>query len=58
VEAAWRIVDPILRNPPPLLEYDRGSWGPPEADALIVNNGSWIDPEEEPEPGSGPANRH
>jgi len=40
VEAAWEFVNRILdgwkdQDPPPLREYDAGSWGPPEADKLI-----------------------
>jgi glucose-6-phosphate 1-dehydrogenase len=30
VEAAWRVVNPILKNDEPLFEYDCGSWGPSE----------------------------
>ena len=39
VEAAWRIVDPILGNVTPIFSYEPGTWGPPEADALIANHG-------------------
>ena len=35
VEASWAIVDPLLRQPPPVCFYPAGTWGPPEADALI-----------------------
>jgi len=35
VEAAWAIVDPILAQTAPLLFYEDGSWGPPEADLLL-----------------------
>jgi glucose-6-phosphate 1-dehydrogenase len=31
VEAAWRVVDPILTGDDPVFEYDRGSRGPSEA---------------------------
>jgi glucose-6-phosphate 1-dehydrogenase len=41
VEAAWRVVDPILGNATPLHEYEPGSWGPPEADRLIGRHGGW-----------------
>jgi glucose-6-phosphate 1-dehydrogenase len=34
IEEAWRIVDPILGNATPVHEYERGSWGPAEADRL------------------------
>lgn len=29
VEAAWRVVDPILDDHDPVVTYERGSWGPP-----------------------------
>jgi glucose-6-phosphate 1-dehydrogenase len=41
VEAAWAIVDPVLRNPKPVIEYAPGSWGPGEADRLVENIGGW-----------------
>ncbi len=28
VEAAWRVVDPVLQNPLPVVQYDPGTWGP------------------------------
>jgi glucose-6-phosphate 1-dehydrogenase len=35
VEAAWRVVDPILApGSTPVYSYEPGTWGPPEADAL------------------------
>lgn len=42
VEAAWRIVDPVLNTDGPLHEYDRGSWGPAEAEEIAANIGGWI----------------
>lgn len=38
VEAAWRIVQPVLDDPGPVHRYDKGSWGPPEADGLLVDD--------------------
>jgi glucose-6-phosphate 1-dehydrogenase len=35
VERAWALVEPVLNDPPPVTYYPAGSWGPPEADALI-----------------------
>jgi glucose-6-phosphate 1-dehydrogenase len=43
VEAAWAIVDPVLQQPTALHEYEPGSWGPPEADALVAEVGGWND---------------
>jgi glucose-6-phosphate 1-dehydrogenase len=44
VEAAWRIVDPILDRDETLYEYDGGSWGPAEADRIAATTGGWIEP--------------
>jgi glucose-6-phosphate 1-dehydrogenase len=44
VEAAWRVVDPILGGAVPVHPYARGSWGPKEADALLPNGVTWHDP--------------
>ena len=44
IDAQWRIVQPILANPPAPLEYEPGSWGPAAADALIGADGPWRNP--------------
>jgi len=44
VEAAWRVVQGILGNVEPALEYDPGSWGPSEAMTLAADIGGWRDP--------------
>jgi len=49
VEAAWRVIDPILRNVTPLTEYEPASWGPGEADRIVADHGFWHNPKEEPE---------
>ena len=36
IERAWAILDPVLRVPGPVVPYEPGGWGPPEADALIA----------------------
>ena len=36
VERLWEISDPLLKNPPPLRPYTKGSWGPTEIGALIA----------------------
>ena len=43
VEAAWRIVDPIL-DVVPIYEYEPGTWGPSEADALVAPGNEWFNP--------------
>ena len=44
VEAAWRIVDPVLGDAVPVHPYPRGSWGPMEADRLLPHRDNWHDP--------------
>ena len=44
VEAAWAIVDPVIHGPSALHEYEAGSWGPKEADALTHDVGGWNTP--------------
>ncbi len=41
VEETWRIFQPLLDTPPTVHRYGRGSWGPPEADALVAECGGW-----------------
>jgi glucose-6-phosphate 1-dehydrogenase len=44
VEEAWRIFQPLLDAPPPVLPYVPGSWGPEEAEELVRGHGSWHAP--------------
>ena len=44
VEEAWRIVQPVLDVPGVVHVYDRGSWGPPQANALLEHGTYWHDP--------------
>ena len=44
IEAAWRVVDPILGDATPLRPYQSGSWGPIEADGLTASHGGWVAP--------------
>jgi glucose-6-phosphate 1-dehydrogenase len=41
VEAAWAIVDPVIRDSSAPLPYEPGSWGPPQADRLVAEVGGW-----------------
>ena len=43
VEAAWRVVDPVFHQSCPVYEYDPGTWGPKEANALLGPDG-WHNP--------------
>jgi glucose-6-phosphate 1-dehydrogenase len=44
VEAAWAVVNRVLKTHPRALPYRRGSWGPNAANALISGDGSWRNP--------------
>ncbi len=44
VEAAWRIVDPVLGDVGPVHPYARGSWGPDQAQGLLPDGETWHDP--------------
>jgi glucose-6-phosphate 1-dehydrogenase len=44
VEAAWAVVDPVLKKHPRAQPYKRGSWGPKQADAIIQAEGGWHNP--------------
>ena len=48
VEAAWAVVDPVLKKHHRVRPYKRHSWGPKEADALIAPDGSWHNPTRTP----------
>lgn len=44
VEAAWRIVEPILGDVTPIYEYDKGTWGPEEANSVLAPGIEWHNP--------------
>ncbi len=44
VEAAWAVVDPVLKTHLHVRPYKRLSWGPKEADVLIATDGGWYKP--------------
>jgi glucose-6-phosphate 1-dehydrogenase len=44
VEETWRIVQPLLDKPGPVLPYAPGTWGPKEADELTRGICQWHDP--------------
>jgi glucose-6-phosphate 1-dehydrogenase len=44
VEAAWAVVDPVLKEHHTARRYRRRSWGPKDADAIITSDGGWYNP--------------
>jgi glucose-6-phosphate 1-dehydrogenase len=44
VEECWRIMEPLLDDPPSAYPYAKGTWGPKEADQLIAGHGGWRGP--------------
>jgi len=47
VEAAWRVVDPVLGSICPLYEYEPNTWGPAEADRVLLPQGGWHTPRQD-----------
>jgi glucose-6-phosphate 1-dehydrogenase len=44
VEAAWRVVDPVLEQPSPPAEYAPHTWGPPDAERIVAGSAGWHNP--------------
>ncbi len=44
VEECWRIMEPLLDDPPTVHPYAKGTWGPAEADQLLAGHGGWHEP--------------
>ncbi len=44
IEAAWVAVEQVLAVHNPAQPYDKGSWGPQQADRLLTENQSWRNP--------------
>ena len=44
VEETWRVMQPLLDDPPPVHSYAPGSWGPAAADELLAGFGRWHEP--------------
>ena len=44
IEAAWAVVDPVLKKHHRALPYKHHSWGPKEARAIIASDGGWRNP--------------
>jgi glucose-6-phosphate 1-dehydrogenase len=44
IEAAWRVVDPVLGDAVALRDYGPGSWGPTAAERLATHVGGWRAP--------------
>ncbi|HLY13886.1 MAG TPA: glucose-6-phosphate dehydrogenase [Candidatus Limnocylindrales bacterium] len=48
VEAAWKVIDPVLHAEPPIHEYVKGSWGPAAASSVLADGDHWHDPAASP----------
>ena len=44
VEGTWRVVQPALDDPGNVLPYFKNSWGPADADDILLNGDHWFDP--------------
>jgi len=44
VEEAWRIVDAYMKSDTPVFNYEPQTWGPMEADKMLLAYGGWNNP--------------
>jgi glucose-6-phosphate 1-dehydrogenase len=44
VEQCWRVMAPLLEQPPPVHPYAKGSWGPEAAERVVEGYGRWHQP--------------
>jgi glucose-6-phosphate 1-dehydrogenase len=44
VEAAWAVVDPVLKKHHRVKVYKPGTWGPKEANSILASGQSWHNP--------------
>ncbi len=44
VESAWAVLDKVLVEHHKALPYEKGSWGPEQADGLLGRHGPWHNP--------------
>ena len=50
VEAAWAVVEPVLKKHHRVREYKRGSWGPRQANSILEPGDRWHNPGPEEPP--------
>ena len=50
VEAAWHVVEPVLKVRSAPIQYEPGSWGPSAAARVVAGDEGWHNPKPEPEP--------
>ena len=53
VEESWRVVQPLLDNPSPVIAYPTDSWGPAAAEKLLSGYGGWRRPWLDAKPAKG-----
>ena len=41
IERLWEVSQPLLDDPPPVLPYPQGSWGPAEAKNALISPRAW-----------------
>ena len=44
VEQCWRVMQPLLDQPPPVHPYAKGTWGPEAAEQVMSGFGNWHRP--------------
>ncbi|HUB98647.1 MAG TPA: glucose-6-phosphate dehydrogenase [Solirubrobacterales bacterium] len=44
IEETWRVVQPLLDDPGPVIPYEPGTWGPKESEELLRGVATWSEP--------------
>jgi glucose-6-phosphate 1-dehydrogenase len=44
IEETWRVVQPLLDDPPDVIPYAPGTWGPEQSDELLRGVAHWSEP--------------
>ncbi len=44
VEECWRVMQPLIAEPPSVHPYEKGTWGPEAAEAVVAGYGRWHHP--------------
>jgi glucose-6-phosphate 1-dehydrogenase len=44
VETMWDLTDPLVCAATPAIEYERGTWGPAQAESVAADIGGWENP--------------
>ena len=44
IEGTWTALSSVVADPPAVIDYDRGTMGPAQADGLVEGFPDWVQP--------------